>query len=287
MTNIYLGNGKDVLTMSSPDIGWGTQIFGQNGADRITLDLLQLGDVFVSGGNGRDEIVLWSSDGNALSGDNGNDILRAFGTDNRLCGGSGADILEVGPGSSSGSPAVASFGNVLDGGRGDDLLISTSFVADFGRPAYPAGLGNTLTGGAGRDSFQLTGRGDLHVTNEAGDGVVSDGDEVRGLMDVITDYRRGEVLDIAADARVDDVAVTEETPHFPTGFGERHQHLVLADGAYAAFRGTYEGPGSFTVDAGGGDLLVVWDVLDGVDDPVFGGSVALLGVTRLCDVLIA
>lgn len=287
MTNIYLGNGNDVLTLSAPDIGLDAQIFGQNGADRITLDVVRLRGIFASGGNGQDEIVLTSSRGNSLYGDNGNDILRVFGSDNWLSGGSGDDVLEAQPGSSFGSPATASVENTLDGGRGDDLLISNSFVADFGRPAYPVWLGNTLIGGAGRDTFQVTTRGDLHVTNDAGDGAISEGDEIKGLIDVITDYRRGDVLDIAADTRVEEVALTPEGLHRPFGDAEFHQHVVLADGAYAAFRGTYEGRGTFTVDATGGDLLVVWDVLDGVDETVFGGSVALLGVTSLSNVVIA
>ena len=94
-------------------------IYGAQGADRL------------SGGDGND--VIWGDRGNdRLDGGRGADILRGGNNDDVLSGGDGADILDGEAGTDR-----------LDGGAGSDLV--------------KLGAGDTGTGGAGSDSFVITG----------------------------------------------------------------------------------------------------------------------------------
>jgi hypothetical protein len=61
---------------------------------------------------------------------------------------------------------------------------------------------------------------------------------------------------------------------------------VVGDGEYALIRGDFAGGGVFTVAAKGADLLVVYDSLDGDDNPIAQGSLALVGLTDPDAVLI-
>jgi Ca2+-binding RTX toxin-like protein len=200
-------------------------------------------------GNGNDNYSANISDAE-LRGGNGDDNISVNGYSNRVFGENGADTLSV-----NGS------GNFLDGGRGDDSL-----NASGGR--------NTLTGGQGRDSFSVNNSGDLIVTNNSGStaDVVSQGDTILTTIDQITDYQSGELLRLGATSNAGPVIGLDD-------YGVGHQHLELGDGQYGVIRGNLTSANGFTVDSAGSDLLVVYDVANGYDDPYFQGAVALLDYT--------
>lgn len=210
----------------------------------------------VSGGNGEDVIAV-EGDGLVLSGDNGDDYVGLLGDDGALSGGNGDDILRA-----------VGRRSYLAGGRGSDRLVSNSSTSSF----YDYGLGNTLSGGQGADVFWIYNQSDLIVNNNSGSGsdVVNSGDQIEGLVDVITDYEMGDVIRIDADRYRSGVIGLD-------AFAPGHQHLELADGDYAVFAGTFKGDGTFDV-GGGPDSLVVWDSRDGTDQPYFQGALAVTGV---------
>jgi Ca2+-binding RTX toxin-like protein len=133
------------------------EMYGGSGADSMSGGD---GNDWLSGGSGNDK----------LSGDKGNDELFGGDGNDTLCGGDGRDKLYGGSGNDSLSGGndndalVGGSGNdVLSGGSGDDWVEGGSGA-------------DTLTGGAGNDRF---------VFNSIGDGI-----------DVITDFRKGDVIDI-------------------------------------------------------------------------------------------
>lgn len=211
----------------------------------------------VSGGNGEDVISV-RGDWLTLSGDNGDDYVGLLGDDGALFGGNGDDtMMAIGRRS------------YLEGGRGSDRLISNSSTYSF----YDYGLGNSLSGGQGADVFWVCNQSDLIVNNNSGSGsdVVNRGDRIQGLIDVITDYEVGDIIRIDANRYRSGVIGLD-------GFARGHQHLELADGEYAVFAGTFNGDGTFDV-GGGADSLLVWDSRDGRDEPFFQGALAVAGVT--------
>ncbi len=228
----FLGNGDQTFRSTGPD--WdpqGSRVFGGNGNDDISV----LGFDLV------------------LDGGNGDDAVGAAGFRNLALGGNGDDWV-----------GANGRGNTLDGGRGEDTLLSVA-----GGGTYEVGLGNTMTGGPGSDTFVPLSSSDLVVTNDRGDGVVSEGDVVAGVFDVITDYRPGEVIQTGATTRIAEVGFDPyELPppyvHPPTA---DHQHLLLLPGQYAVFQGDLTAPGEFAVGGEGDDLLLVWD--KGIVDPHF------------------
>jgi Ca2+-binding RTX toxin-like protein len=132
------GNGNDSI-FGGDDAD---TIVGGDGADSIEG---AKGNDFFYGGNGNDAIFggddndsinggygddyLIGNDGrDTLFGDVGNDYLHGYEGDDKLFGGEGDDILEDSTGA-----------NILSGGNGNDILFS--------------GSTNTLTGGAGNDTF--------------------------------------------------------------------------------------------------------------------------------------
>ncbi len=221
-------------------------------------------DQSYAGGNDMDYFYI-TGNGNTLNGDNGNDTLGAWGSHNTLFGGNGDDRL--GAFSEQLSPPTE---NVLDGGRGDDVLYTSGV---FGSGVF--GVGAFLTGGSGMDTFVLRQNSDVLTANEDSYGrpTVIEGDTVQGVFDVIMDYQAGELIDIGVNSlRTDPVALS----HYWPG----HSHLVLNDNEYAFIHGTWDGAGSFEVDAEGGDLMIVFD-----NDPSneyyfeYNGSVILAGVS--------
>ncbi len=258
MPEYQLGNGNNTFNAAYA-AGWssGSSVFGGNGDDTIKINPFSYGSSFntyVDGGNGDDTILLHAANSVAF-GNNGNDTLTSTG----------------------------GLGNTLSGGNGDDLLISVGGGSGMG----PS---NTLTGGLGQDSFTLVNYGNLVVKNDAaGNGVVSDGDVFVGPMDVITDYTQGEHIGLrnfdgaangpaATDtplSKIDNVALAPD-PLEHTGDSFRP---VVGSEQYAAFHGTFAGINSFTVNASGPDLFVVYDTHAGPTELVGKGSLVLLGVS--------
>jgi len=225
MPTYFLGNGNQTVRYDTfPD--W--SIYGSE----------------VYGGNGNDDISVYGF-GLVLSGENGNDTVSGAGFGNQLLGGNGDDRVEAN-----------GLYNKLDGGRGDDFLLSTG-----GGGTYQVGTGNILIGGPGHDPFAPIGSKDLVVTNDGGDGVVSAGDVVTGVFDVITDYHPGDAIQTHATERVEQVPFDpyELPPPYIHPNALDHEHLLLLAGQYAVFRGDSNAPGQFTVGPDGKDLLVVWD----------------------------
>jgi len=260
MPHFKLTNHSDVFT-SIAAAGWtdGSQVSGGNGEDTIRA----VGDfTTLLGENGKDEILA-IGDHNLINGGNGNDVLRVVGDGNWLLGGNGSDVL-----------VANGEGNRLFGGNGPDQLVSVSFGQ-----INAIGVGNILTGGQGPDAYVLNNRSDLRVVNDhvfgppaAGEGVVSQGDVILGVMDVITDYAAGERLRINATQEVTgDVTLDDVAP--------LHRHLELGDGEYAFFHGNELGNGRFAVDAQGDDLLLVYDRAGGGDALSLQGAVILRDVT--------
>lgn len=214
----------------------------------------------VFGGTGDDDISVHGFD-LVLRGGTGDDSVAAAGSGNRLAGGTGDDWV-----------GANGLGNTLLGGTGDDLLLSTA-----GGGTFEAGAGNILVGGLGDDTFAPVGSKDLVAADDDGDGVVSNGDVVAGVFDVIEDYGAGDALQTGATTRVERVGF-DPVPIYDHGSTRGHEHLAIGAGEYAVFEGRLEAPGRFRVSEKGDDLLAVWDAGPN-DDHVFQWGVVLEGVS--------
>jgi hypothetical protein len=255
----FLGNGDDVFD-STLEPGWTNRswVFGGDGDDSITASA-----------------VPPTIESHLLaSGDDGDDTIRLEASNSLALGGRGDDMLT----------AIGGLGNYLDGGPGEDLLIS--FGGGSGM-----GPGNTLSGGFGTDAFRFTNAGNLVVTRDAGqDGRVSDGDVFLGPMDVITDYRRGETIELRSFEGPDEVPPyeqVEEVALITDPLSADRFRPVVGDGEFALFRGHFSGDNTFIVAQHGRDLLVVYDAFNGQDDEIAQGSLVLRGFTDESGVLIA
>ncbi|MGD9917685.1 MAG: calcium-binding protein [Paenirhodobacter sp.] len=114
------------------------------------------GDDSLTGGDGADWI-LGDGGNDTLNGGKGSDLLEGGAGDDKLYGVRGDDTLDGGDGNDL---LDAGRGNaVLDGGAGDDLLIANLF----------SGASQTLSGGSGADTFQITqavtGTGHVTITD--------------------------------------------------------------------------------------------------------------------------
>lgn len=152
----FLNGGDDDLTGSSTadyaNLGSGDDTAYMAAGNDIVVS--GSGDDLVKGGVGNDQI--FGDDGNdALEGDTGTDALQGDAGNDTLTGGSGSDILAGGDGDDTlsgfaeGASATTGMTTVegadsLSGGNGNDTLL--------------LGRGDTGTGGAGADLFQLDNR---------------------------------------------------------------------------------------------------------------------------------
>jgi hypothetical protein len=157
-------------------------------------------------------------------------------------------------------------GHVLDGGRGDDVLVSASSAIGGG---LEVSRGALMTGGPGADTFVLNSRAEVFVFNDP-DGTLSEGDPVRGVIDVLADYRAGELIDLPGTPVLGLVGTSGST------IGPNS--LTTAAGEYGTVRGDLAGPGQFTVAADGDDLLVVYRSDETYAG--YGGAVAIPGVAQ-------
>jgi len=237
-----LGNGADIFNAATaiPTFATGSQVFGENGEDRITA-------------NGFNSLV--------LDGGNGSDTIAASGEFIKILGGSGADQLTL-----DGRVGV------VDGGSGADTITA---INTFGNVFSS----NTLTGGSGLDTFIIQNTNLFEVSNRGNSAIVDNADQILGGFDIITDFQRGETLDVPASALAPLPVPTTSS------FGR----MVLTDGQYATFRGDYLGTGTFRVDsANGHDLIVAWDTANGVDGNFLDqGAVVLLGLTDASGIVFA
>jgi Ca2+-binding RTX toxin-like protein len=165
------GDGNDRLSGGDGN-DW---MFGGDGNDNLFGDA---GNDGLKGGSGNDSMAGgdgndWLSGGSGndrLSGDKGNDDLSGGDGDDSLSGGDGRD--EMYGGSGNDTLSGGNDGDELIGGSGNDSLSGGG-----GRDRLEGGSGaDTLSGGADRDRF---------VFNRVGEGV-----------DVITDFGKGDVIDI-------------------------------------------------------------------------------------------
>jgi hypothetical protein len=225
--------------------GWadGSQVFGENGDD------------FINTGGNHD----------ILDGGDGNDQVFSEGNYNLMIGGNGND--QVG---------ANGHYNLLLGGSGDDFLLS---VGGSGGD-HETGIGNLMIGGSGHDTFAPVGASDLAVTNDT-NGVLSEGDHVVGVFDLIGDYRFGEdMIQTGATHRVSTVALdTNFTPATAPDIhasSPDHEHLLLNSGDYDVVRGNLAHSGEFDVSQTGRDLLILSD--NSID--YYHHAVVLLGNTN-------
>lgn len=277
MAVVRLGGGDDTFRATEKTSGFsdGSAVHGGNGDDAIAVGTggprdPWWSDLFLSGGNGDDDLVLRGGFDSVLQGGPGDDVLRAQGDGNLLVGGSGNDSLDAW------RMVVADDPSYLFGGPGDDILRSSS-PPIAGTTEGPA-AGNVMTGGPGRDSFVLNTSNnvsDVRATNDD-DGTASAGDVVIGTFNVVTDYETGESLVLGAGSNVGSPVEFDATGH-----------PIVPDGQYAALRGDLSAATEFVVDPHGDDLLIVFDdAAIGTDQAAYQGSVVLLGVTDADTVLV-
>ncbi|MFC4167799.1 calcium-binding protein [Teichococcus aestuarii] len=271
---VYGTRGDDTIGRD----GNGLLVFGLAGDDQITVDGRANPDGAgnkVLGGSGRDSIIA-SGNKNLLLGETGNDSITATGNDNTAFGGAGDDVIAMTGQNASGNAAhggsgndtLSAFGydNRLYGGAGEDVLSSRSFSVGQG---IQVGDGTVMSGGSGADRFVLNNTSALSVLDN-GDDVVSAGDTFRGVIDVITDYRAGEVIETGATTRVSGPVALDELQTIPPG----NLGAVLAAGEYALFHGALTEAGVFSVAAAGPDLLMIYETANSAD-PTASGAVVL------------
>lgn len=174
------GDGGQIIDLTSPSMKYSdVSIFGGKGNDVL---MSNAGADLIKGGNGDD--YLWGgSNGDKLyggagsdraSGGNGNDLVTGNNGDDRLEGNAGDDSVR---GDAGNDALWGGDGNDrLDGGTGKDKI-----AGDAGDDVIRGNKGaDSLTGGAGRDTFVFT-KGDA-----------------RDAMDTITDFAKGDHLDLSA-----------------------------------------------------------------------------------------
>lgn len=202
-----------------------------------------------------DNTINGTNENDYIVADYGNDEVYGLLGDDDIYGNIGNDLLDGGEGN-----------DLLDGGEGDDLLVSSTFGGFF-----EVGSGDILTGGKDIDMFDVQASGsDLVVNNNTGStlDIVDNGDVIEGVFDTITDYQIGETIIANVSTQLNVVGLD--------GFSLGHQHLELSDGEYAVIKGQSSGSGLFTVGAASTDAIVVFDTLDGIDEPFIQGAVVVL-----------
>lgn len=161
---VDMGAGDDVVNLYIGTNVTGTILLGA-GDDRLTADMYQSQGFTVDAGDG-DDLVTTSFGNDMIHGGAGNDTIYASEGDDQAFGDDGDDLLVGEAGS-----------DLLDGGAGNDRIL--------------AGAGDTVLGGLGDDSIELTtDRG----TPASIDG--SDGDDTLVLSGAGTGALLGTVVDV-------------------------------------------------------------------------------------------
>lgn len=164
---LYGGAGNDILYGNSGndyldgDIG-NDSLYGGDDNDNLSGGN---GDDNLHGGKGDDDLD-GGNGKNTLYGNDGNDLLLGGGDDDSLYGGAGNDSLygnsgnDRADGGDGNDSLIGSYGNdVLVGGNGDDYITGAWFAYPDTTGPQSVGQGeiDTLTGGAGKDTFKLWG----------------------------------------------------------------------------------------------------------------------------------
>jgi Ca2+-binding RTX toxin-like protein len=178
---VYGGDGDDAITG-----GGRTLLFGNQGNDTITAGASDS----VYGGSGADLLIAAGS-GAFISGDLGDDVLRNTGANNTLLGGEGDDTILFDGGAAFSRaeggggknflqilPTITGSGNLLIAGSLGDTLVgagANTLQGGVGDDSLVSGGSNvTLIGGAGRDTFNVLAGGVISGFNPGeGDTIIS------------------------------------------------------------------------------------------------------------------
>ena len=134
-----------------------------------------------------------------LNGSNGNDNLSGIGGNDTILGANGNDTLDGGAGNDR-----------VDGGNGDDFVLGGA-----GDDTVIGGLGNDrVTGGAGTDT--LTGGSGADVFIFAND----------GSRDTISDFQRGDKIDLSGVAGATSAYVTYDSAHHTVNIDTDHNGVA-------------------------------------------------------------
>lgn len=140
---VDMGAGDDVVNLYIGTNVTGTIQLG-TGNDRLTADMYQSQSFTVDAGDG-DDLVTTSFGNDVIHGGVGNDTIYASEGDDEVFGDDGDDLLVGEAGS-----------DLLDGGAGNDRIL--------------AGAGDTVLGGAGDDTIELTAYRGTPASIDGGDG---------------------------------------------------------------------------------------------------------------------
>ncbi|MEB3278068.1 MAG: calcium-binding protein [Lyngbya sp.] len=216
------GDGRDIIFGGLGD----DSISGDRGADALSGGD---GNDDLNGGAGQDNMI--GGEGNDdLNGDGGNDIIFGEDGDDLVDGGGGADLLYGDRRDSSsnaiGNDTIIGGGGTdtliggarndsLDGGRQNDRLIGVEdFQTEFD---FGADTIDTLTGGAGSDTFVLGGIGE----NSQEFVYYNDGNPQQAGLDdyaLITDFTLGtDLLEVVGSAS--DYVLSSSPAGLPSGLG--------------------------------------------------------------------
>jgi Ca2+-binding RTX toxin-like protein len=162
------------------------------------------GDDLIKGDKGDDNIVGQLGDDRLFGGSGADRVTDDSGGDDALSGGSGDDVLTIIRSNFDAGPETI----LLDGGAGADQLYYITFNGAVSDIAALGGDGNdwfaldkfaaaTVTGGAGADSFHLSGGPTTFVYLDASDSTANFRDDIDG-------FRDDDTIDLSkVDANVD------------------------------------------------------------------------------------
>jgi len=136
--------------------GGATTLVGTGSAESITGT--SQGDVILgASGANTDPAAGGTADRDTLSGGGSDDTIYGGGGADSIDGGAGDDLLFGGDGNDTirPGPNTAGPGDTIDGGAGDDLIFSNNRI-------------KLIEGGAGQDTLDITGLGDVVFTRVPG-----------------------------------------------------------------------------------------------------------------------
>lgn len=142
--------GVDLITGDVSNDGYRIEIFGRAGDDTIDVNAVD-GDLLIDGGAGDDTIAAQTLIGpfTQIFGGNGDDDIDVRDIENgQTFGGAGDDTIRLNGFNSGGAGYVQG----ISGDGGDDTLI----WEDSALPADQGGEPQTIFGGAGKDTFDIT-----------------------------------------------------------------------------------------------------------------------------------